>query len=322
MGFTPEQEGDLLIYLESTAQKVITKLPTREAGEFLNILTDYSVDDDAFELKIAQLFYKIPDKFDELKDSIKDLSLIREAMLSGEGNAHEAREITLEFFTGLIDDLMECAYYEELAEEDELNAAEKKRRHDVKAEKRRMEKEIQKLQDEQQQIFEKEKEDRQQRKEQKKSEQEEVRQIRQAEFEAEIEERKIRRELIEEKIKSIQKELQTQHNVEIEERKKIRLQKQAEIKAKQAKQMEERQKQAKERLNKKEKENMMQQARQQELHSEMEKQAAERRALKEREEKERMKALRAIQEQRNQGGFKPKTPIARSPGDMQEGGAK
>ncbi len=219
MGFTTEQKTSFVTFLKTIDKKVVTRLPMREAGEFFSILIDYSVDDSAFELKIAQLFYRIPDKFNELKDSIKDISVVRNAMLGEGGNAQEARDLTIDFFDDRIDDLMELAGYEQAAEEDELNILEKKRRQESKAEKRRMEKELQKLQEEQQQIFEIEKDERKKRKEEKKGEEEKVKEVRQAEFETAAEERRERREKIEAQINAIKDTLQVQHDHEIEERK-------------------------------------------------------------------------------------------------------
>jgi hypothetical protein len=120
MAFSPQQKEDFLAYLKSIERQVAEKLPPKEAGEFFNILIDYSVDDDSFELKIAQLFYKIPEMLEEMTSSIKDINVVRNTMLDESGvNAEEARDLTLEFFVERIDEFLELAGYEEAEAEDE-----------------------------------------------------------------------------------------------------------------------------------------------------------------------------------------------------------
>jgi len=213
MPFSPEQKNDFLTFLRDIDKSVATKLPPKEAGEFFTTIIDYSVTDEAFEIKIALIFYKIPEMLGDLKDSIKNLSIVREAMLDDSGvNADEAKELTLEFFTDRIDEFWELAYYEELEEEHELNAAEKKRRNDRKTEKRRMEKDLQELKEERQTIFEVEKEERIKRKEEKKSEESAVQVVRQKEHDTSVVERKERKARIEDEISELQEGLQIQHN--------------------------------------------------------------------------------------------------------------
>ena len=131
MAFTEQQKEGFLNFLKSIDRTVGTKLPSKEAGDFLNLIIDYSVPDEEFELRIAKIFYKIPEMLNELRSSIKNLSAVRQAMLDEESaNAEESREIAIDFFTERIDEYAELAYYEEL--EDELQATEDaKLRNDV-----------------------------------------------------------------------------------------------------------------------------------------------------------------------------------------------
>ena len=77
----------------------LPNLPPLAAAEFFGILVDYSVDDTQFEIKIAQLFFKMPDRLEQLKDSIRNISRVRVAMLENGGNAEESRQMTLNWIT-------------------------------------------------------------------------------------------------------------------------------------------------------------------------------------------------------------------------------
>ncbi|MDA0781556.1 MAG: hypothetical protein PQ612_04175 [Rickettsiales bacterium] len=297
LAFTEQQRNDFLNFLSSIDKTVGSKLPAKEAGDFLYLIVDYSVTDEEFELRIAKIFFKIPEMLNELRSSIKNLSAVRQAMLDEESaNAEESREIALEFFTQRVDEYYELAFYEELEAEHELNAIEKKRRNDRKAEKRQFEKELQRLKAEQQIIFEIEKEERQKRKEQKQNVEKQIQDERQKEYDDGVKERKERQEKIEKEIASLQTKLQAQYEIESEERRKVREEKQAEQIERSKAQQEVQEQQAQKRQEEKEQEQMFMRARQAELQAEQERQIAIRLDKKHKEEQERIKVVRSIQE--------------------------
>ncbi len=299
MSFTQEQRHDFLTFLKAIEEKVASLLAPRDTAAFFSILVDYSVDEKSFELKIAELFYRIPEKLDDLRDSIRDISTVRKTMLHGGANANEALEITLEYFREQIDEFYELADFEDEANEDKFNAEIRRLRLERKSEKAKMEAAVQKLQEERQKIFESEKEERKKIKDEKKSEEKKISEQRQKEHEDAVEERKLRQQQIEEEIATIQKKLQSQHETEIVERKERKTRLKEEMKQKQEKQQAQQDEQAKLRREEKEREMNEMKARQSELHEEREKQAKERKEKKQAETDDRTNSLKSLQEQQS-----------------------
>jgi hypothetical protein len=281
VGFSPRQKEDFLNFLRSIDREVGTKLPPKEAGDFLSVLTDYKVSDEDFKLKIAVISYKIPETLNELRSTIKNLSIVRQAMLDTASiNAEECKEIALDFFNGRISEYLELSFYEDLEAEGDLNIAEKNRRKERTIQKRKAEKEIQRLQKEKQIMFALEKEERKKLKNQKQDEILKIQKSRQKQYDYEFEERKKRRKEIDEIISSLQKELQNQADKEAEERKEKRAEKVAVQIALSKEQQKLRDEQAEKRKEEKEKEAIFMRARQSELQAEQMRQIDERRRKK------------------------------------------
>jgi hypothetical protein len=324
MAFTPQQREDFISFLRSMDKNVASKLPAKEAGELFATLIDYTVDEDAFELKIAKVFYKVPHLFNDLKDSIKNISIVRNAMLDEGDNAQEAKDLTLDFFVEHIDDFFELASHEEMEEEHELTAAERARRIESKADKLRMEKQLAKLQLERQQIFEAEKSERQRRKEEKKSTEVKIRQIRQQEYDEAAEQRKEEKRQLEEQIAILQKDLQLQHDKEVDDRKERQVQKEALAKKLQEEQERERDKQSVIRIQEKVQQQEFMRVRQAEIALAQEKQREERLVKKKSEEEAMNKAISALRDEQSRERAAKKNKIL--PGmmppavDMRSGG--
>lgn len=281
MGFSPRQKDDLLNFLRSIDREVGTKLPPKEAGDFLSVLTDYKVSDEDFKLKIAVISYKIPEILNDLRSTIKNLSIVRQAMLDTASiNAEECKEIALDFFNERISEYLELSFYEDLEAEGDLNISEKNRRKERTIQKRKAEKEIQKLKKEKQIMFDLEKDERKKLKEQKQNEILTIRESRQKQYDYELEERKKRRQEIDERISSLQKELQYQADKEADERKEKRAEKAAVQMALSKEQQKLRDEQAEKRREEKEQEAIFMRARQSELQAEQIRQIDERRKKK------------------------------------------
>lgn len=298
MSFTASQKENFIAFLDSVAKKSFLELPADLAGDFLSIVIDYEIDDNMFELRVAQLFYKVPDKLDTLKDTIHDLSVIRNAMMGDGMNSLESRQITVGFFIEKIDDIFEIDFYEKEEQDSAFADEERKRRRDHKIAKRSVEIQIESLKAERQSIFDSEKEERKQRKDEKIKEQSAIQKVRQAEHDVLVEERKQRKQDIESEISSLQVELQAAHDKDVNERKERHLLKEQEAQKVHEKQSEEREEQAETRRAEKEHKEMMMRARQAELESEQLRQSSERNAKREKDEKIRQQALNAIKSTR------------------------
>lgn len=284
MAFTVEQRQNFIKFLHNIDATVASRLPPAAAAEFFGILVDYSVDDDQFEIKIAQLFFKMPNKLEELKESIRDISKVRAAMLERGGNAAESRIITIDYFHERIDEYLELHDIILIQNENEYESGLRQDRKQRRQKKLEMEKSLRILQVERQLIFEKERNERVERRELKKEVEATIRDQRQREFDQEVVERKDRREKIEQEIAVLTEQLQTQHNKEVEDRKLRKQQKEQELEMKQRLQEEEQLRQAENRKRVKDEQEMSFQARQQQLLEEQEKQGVIRKERKKRED--------------------------------------
>lgn len=294
MPFTPAEEGNFLKFLKYIDDEVGSRLPPSAAADFFSILVDYSVKDAQFEVKIAHIFYKVPEKLEELKSSIRNVSVLRNTMLQDGANAAHSREVTLNYFYDRIDEYLEYQDALLLEAETEIETLARLEKSERRLKKIDMEKQLQELQVERQKIFELERDERIERREIKKEEEESVRQIRQQEFEREVEERKLRKETIEHEIKMMQQQLQAQHEKDIEERKLIKQKKEYELELRMKKREEEQLKQIEQRKRQKVEKEATLHVRQQKMKEEQERQGAERLEKKKREEEIRAQVVKEI----------------------------
>lgn len=276
MGFDAAEKIGFERFIQSIGSDVLEHLSSSDAVDFLSIIVDYSIDDTQFELRIARVFAKNPEKLDILKPAIYKLSVVRNEILKNGKNAEEARDIVSNYFNICIENLQDGIKQEldKQAQKDE-DALEKLHKGDNQQQ-LEIQQEIDSLQKQRQELHEQEVAERKERKALKKEQEEHIQEIRQQEFEEAVKERKERKKRIEEQIEQLRVQLQQQHDLDMEEQKKIKQEKMREQEERRKEQAVLRDEQAQERRQLKEKEQSAMLKRQKELHEMQLKQKQER----------------------------------------------
>lgn len=283
-------------FLRKVDAELCSVLNVDSVIKFFTTIIDYKLNNEEFSQKIAAVFVSQPDKLKDpvILEAIRNIVVIREAMLGNHKNSEESRYLTQSYFANRIGSLRnERRVVEKEQMADELQSAHQILMEEHRSERQKLEERLKRLQEEQQNLHDIEIQEQKRRREEKRMEQEEIATQRQIEFEEEVEERRQRHREIDEQIEELRVELQQEHERQMRERKEVKMKREADMRERQQRQVAEQDKQSLERMRQKEKEKMMMQARQQGLLEQQMKQKKQRLAKKRQEEMQ----LKKVQEQ-------------------------